>query len=420
MGANSAVSPTAELSLLNRLALAGLFPVFGKDPLSSSSQPPAREANKETSRSVARWLLTFAFHRNPALHWRQRLALTFLQAQRASFPTHHLRWLVRRVSTGEAVLRYCNDNNISHKTITVDETAFASRLADHGMYVPPPTLLFLMPPAAPQDETSATLFYLHGGGFVNPLRGAAHMPFIMRCAAACRARQVVILEYALAPEHPYPAQLIQSVVTLRHLLEGMQLRPEDLILAGDSAGGQLVGALLAHLVQPSPYAPTVQVSGQFRAALFASPFVRLPPDVGSYESNDGRDYLNRQQVDGFNAAWMGREDEIWANLSGVETSGEVWGKVFGRDSHDGLVHKVLITVGTAEIFLDCCRDFATKHARAETVVVARDTGWQVFEGKRMVLAECEGEVHVQVALDSVVGYDKGLMERAIMTWLTLV
>ncbi|KAG7290018.1 hypothetical protein NEMBOFW57_000010 [Staphylotrichum longicolle] len=315
-----------------------------------------------------------------------------------------------------AVSRYCKSNKIAHETITVGA---ALSLADQDSRVPPPTLHFLKVPDATDDESSATLLYFHGGGFVNPLRGAAHMPFIMRCAAACRAKQVIILEYALAPEHPYPAQLVQSVVTVRYLLEEMRLRPENLILAGDSAGGQLVGALFAHLVQPSPYAPPLQVNGQFRAALFVSPFVRLPTDDSSYESNDGRDYLNRQQVDGFSAAWKGKQDEIWANLCGVETSDEVWSKVFARGSQ-GLVHKVLITVGTAEIFLSCCREFAKKHARAETVVVAPDTDRSALEGKDMVLAECEGEVHVQVALDSVVGYGKGLMERAIMLWLALV
>jgi len=241
------------------------------------------------------------------------------------------------------------------------------------------------------------------------------MPFIMRCAEACRAKQAIILEYALAPEHPYPAQLVQCVATLRHVTEEMGLRPQDIVLAGDSAGGQLVGALLAHLVKPSPYAEPLEVSGQFRAVLLVSPFVRLPSDAGSYESNDGRDYLSRPQIDGFKAAWRGREDEVWANLC-LEGSHEVWRRVFARSSH-GLVRKVLITVGTAEVFLDCCRVFGKEHIQAEPVQAARDTDFAVFEGKDMVLVECDGEVHVQVALDSVVGYNGGIMDRAITAWL---
>ncbi len=381
--------------------------------------PATQETHKEPLISVARWLLTFVSHKNPALHWRQRLALAFLQAQRASFPTSHLRWLLRRVSTREAILQYSSKNSISHETIIIDDATAASSVGDFD--VPPPTLHVLDAPAAMQDDAGPTLLYFHGGGFVNPLRGAAHMPFIMRCATACRATQVVILEYALAPEHPYPAQLVQCVMALRYLLEETNVRPGNLVLAGDSAGGQLVGAVLAHIAKPSPYAASVRIEGKFRAALLVSPFVRLPTntEAGSYESNDGRDYLNQPQVDGFKVAWKGDENEIWANLCGVEASDEVWSKVFPRDSH-GLVEKVLVTVGTAEIFLDCCREFSREHVRAETVVANRGTDWAVLDGKDRLLAECDGEVHVQVALDSVVGYRDGVMERAIMAWLSRV
>jgi acetyl esterase/lipase len=365
--------------------------------------------------SAARWLFTFASHRNPDLHWRQRLALTFLQAQRATFPTRYLRWLTRRVTTGEAILGYCKKHGINHNAITLDASN-TSRNAHES--VPPPTLHFLVPPWA-NDDTTPALLYFHGGGFVNPLRRAAHMPLIMRCAAACRAKEVIILEYALAPEHPYPAQLVQCVAALRYLVEEVNLRPMDLVLAGDSAGGQLVGALLAHLVQPSPYAPSLRVDGKFRAVIMLSPFVRLPTDTGSYESNHGRDYLNRPQVDGFNLAWKGREKEVWANLCGAEGSSDVWSRVFARDSQ-GRVQKVMVTVGTAEVFLDCCRAFAIEHVQAETVVVGRNTDYRVFEGKERVIAECKGEVHVQAALDSVVGYHEGAQMRAIISWLATV
>ncbi len=406
--------------LRNRVAVVVLFPLFGKY-LQILLLSPAPKAHKYVLISVAQWFLTFILHNNKALHWRQRLALTFLQAQRASFPAHILRWLLRGVSSGDAILQHCDKHNIAHRIVTIDDAMRASSGASRSARAPPATLHLLTPPGPGQDENAPTLLYFHGGGFVNPLRGAAHMPFIMRCAASCRAKQVAILEYSLAPEHPYPAQLIQCVAALRYLLQEMHMGLEDIVLAGDSAGGQLVGALLAHLTQPSPYAVPVKVTGRFRAALFVSPFVRLPTstDVGSYESNEGRDYLSRAQVDGFNAAWKGNEDDIWANLSGVQISRKVWSKVFARNSQ-GLVRKALITVGTAEVFLDCCRRFAQEHAGAEIIRAGRDTDWKGFEGNDIVLAECEGEVHVQVALDSVVHYHNGAMERAIMSWLAIV
>ncbi|KAL2132144.1 hypothetical protein VTI74DRAFT_4150 [Chaetomium olivicolor] len=229
------------------------------------------------------------------------------------------------------------------------------------------------------------------------------MPFIMRCAAACGAKQAVILEYALAPEHPYPAQLVQCVAALRYLLHEMAVPPTDIILAGDSAGGQLVGALLAHLIKPSPYAPALAVDGQFKAAPFVSPFVRLQTDAGSYESNDGNDYLNRPQVDGFKAAWKGKDDEIWANLCGVKGSCDVWSKVIAH-GRPGLVGKLMITVGTAEIFLDCCRVFAKGHVQAETVLATRHTDYGILKDKNV----CAGRMRGRGACPGRVGFGGGI------------
>ncbi|KAH6839620.1 Alpha/Beta hydrolase protein [Chaetomium sp. MPI-CAGE-AT-0009] len=376
------------------------------------------EATGELSKwDPARFLVFFTICKNPTLHWRQRLALSFLQAQRATFPSHYLRWLTRRVPTSGAIVGYSVKQGIPHTSVTLDATTVAYGDIQGG--IPAPTLHFLTPASVNGDGNGPTLLYFHGGGFVNPLRGAAHMPFIMRCATACGAKQAVVLEYSLAPEHPYPAQLVQCIAALRYLLGEVGLRPDELVLAGDSAGGQLVGALLAHIVQPSPYAAPVKLDGKFRAALFVSPFVRMPPATGnydSYEANGKKDYLNRPQVDKFMAAFKGKNDEIWTDLCHGRGSDDVWAQVFARGPR-GLVKKVMITVGTAEILLDCCRVFAEAHVRAEIVVARRDTDYREFEGKEMVLAECEGEVHVQVALDSVVGYEKGIMERAIMSWL---
>ncbi len=281
--------------------------------------------------------------------------------------------------------------------------------------IPPPTLHLVTPPDAPSD--GPTLLYFHGGGFVNPLRAAAHMPFILGSAAVLKAARVVILEYDLAPEHPYPAQLAQCVAALSYLVNDLSTSPNNIVLAGDSAGGQLVAALLAHLVQPSPDAPRLSFGSQaqFKAALLVSPCTRFPADTGSYKANDGKDYLTKKQVDEFKAAWAAKEDDIWANLCGLDNVEPVWKQVFAGPQR--LVNKVMITVGTAEILLDDCRVFAKDHVGAETVAANRDTGMNILNGLDAVLVECEGEVHVQVALDSVVGYRDGVMMHAIKSWL---
>lgn len=86
----------------------------------------------------------------------------------------------------------------------------------------------------------------------------------------------------------------------------------------------------------------------------------------------------------------------------------------------GLVRKVLVTAGTAEVFLDGCRAVARDGMDAETVVIASDVDCELLRGKTLVLAECQGEVHVQPAVDCAVSFDRGLTMRAITSWLATI
>jgi monoterpene epsilon-lactone hydrolase len=87
------------------------------------------------------------------------------------------------------------------------------------------------------------LLYLHGGGYV--VGGCdMHRQMVSHIARAGRIR-ALLPEYRLAPEHKFPAAIDDAVSTYRALLD-MGIKAEDVIFAGDSAGGGLaVGSLLA-------------------------------------------------------------------------------------------------------------------------------------------------------------------------------
>lgn len=62
---------------------------------------------------------------------------------------------------------------------------------------------------------------------------------------------VVLPTYDLAPDAPYPRQLIQGVGIVRHLLDDLEKRPSNIILGGDSAGLSFVDhfiELLYHIL----------------------------------------------------------------------------------------------------------------------------------------------------------------------------
>lgn len=88
-----------------------------------------------------------------------------------------------------------------------------------------------------------TLLYLHGGGFVmGSLPMYQHLVASLGHAAGMRG---VYTDYRLAPEHPFPAALDDAYAAYRALLADPQSGP--IALAGDSAGGNLVLALLLRL-----------------------------------------------------------------------------------------------------------------------------------------------------------------------------
>lgn len=93
-------------------------------------------------------------------------------------------------------------------------------------------------------DPGRALIYFHGGGYMfgSPL---SHRHLVSRLAAAARVVAYNI-EYRLAPEHPYPAGLDDAVLAYRHVLsEGFDAR--EIVVAGESAGGNLTAALLLKL-----------------------------------------------------------------------------------------------------------------------------------------------------------------------------
>lgn len=90
--------------------------------------------------------------------------------------------------------------------------------------------------ANPRPEA---MLYIHGGGWsLGSIRGHDHV-----CADIARdtGLRVVSIDYALAPEHPYPAALTECAAAFEHLISGASPLGDcpTLWLGGDSAGGNL-------------------------------------------------------------------------------------------------------------------------------------------------------------------------------------
>ncbi len=123
-----------------------------------------------------------------------------------------------------------------------------------GGALPPPDGMRFEPVDAggvPAEWTTASnageepvVFYLHGGGYC--LGSIATHRSLCSYLSAATGGRVLNVDYRLAPEHPFPAGIDDSVTAYSWLL-AQGINPTKVVIAGDSAGGGLTLATLVAL-----------------------------------------------------------------------------------------------------------------------------------------------------------------------------
>jgi monoterpene epsilon-lactone hydrolase len=181
----------------------------------------------------------------------------------------------------------------------------------------------------PGVDPSRVLLYLHGGGYVIGSI-ASHRALAARIAAAAGVRALII-DYRLAPEHPFPAAVEDATAAYEFLL-GQGIVPSRIAIGGDSAGGGLTFASLVALRDAGRPLPG--------AAIALSPWTDL---AGTGESMTTRAHadpmVQREPLLANGALYLGEADArtptaspLYADLAGLPP--------------------ICIQVGTAETLLD--------------------------------------------------------------------
>ena len=99
----------------------------------------------------------------------------------------------------------------------------------------------VVPRGAPRDRC---LLYVHGGAWcIGSPRTHRGLAGDLTARAGVRG---IVIDYRLAPEHPFPAGLDDCVTAYRWLL-ARRVDPGRIVVVGDSAGGNLAAALLVRL-----------------------------------------------------------------------------------------------------------------------------------------------------------------------------
>jgi acetyl esterase/lipase len=96
----------------------------------------------------------------------------------------------------------------------------------------------------PDVMKDRVILYFHGGGMIL-LSPKTHRALTIKIAKLSKMR-VLSVDYRLAPEYPFPAQLEDCVKAYKWLLS-QGIKAENIVIAGDSAGGNLTLTTLIKL-----------------------------------------------------------------------------------------------------------------------------------------------------------------------------
>ncbi len=142
-----------------------------------------------------------------------------------------------------------------------------------------------------EHESNRIVFHCHGGAFVStPLDEYHFYAEIIARQTGCR---VVMPDYRLAPEYPYPAAADDCFKSYRGLLDS-GVNPDDVILLGESCGGSLAVGLLLQLREKNLPMPAclVSLTGWFDLSVSGESVDGQDPFLTpEWVRNRGRDYV---------------------------------------------------------------------------------------------------------------------------------
>ncbi|GGU76043.1 alpha/beta hydrolase [Lentzea flava] len=195
-----------------------------------------------------------------------------------------------------------------------------------------------------EEPGVGTVLYFHGGAYV---LGSARSSLGIVADLARRSRtRVSTIDYRLAPEHPAPAAIDDAVRAYRGLIAS-GVDPQQVVVAGESAGGGVALGLLAALSSSGEPMPA--------AALLFSPWVDLTLSGDSMTARAEADFIvSRTALERRVRDYVGdtstseRHSPLFADLRGLPAT--------------------LIQVGSDEVLLDDSTRLAARLVAADVSV----------------------------------------------------
>jgi acetyl esterase/lipase len=199
--------------------------------------------------------------------------------------------------------------------------------------------------STPNASKDRIIMYVHGGGYVIG-SVASHRHLVTELGRAAGTRTLSV-DYRLAPEHPFPAAVDDALASYRYLLD-QGFQPDNIAIAGDSAGGGLTVATLlairdAGLKQPA-------------CGFCISPWIDMEAAGRSMTTQAGRDpMVQKEGLLGMAAAYLNGADPKTPLAAPLHA-----------DFKD--IAPLLIQVGAAETLLDDATRLASIAGAADVEV----------------------------------------------------
>jgi monoterpene epsilon-lactone hydrolase len=209
----------------------------------------------------------------------------------------------------------------------------------------------------PRVAKDRVFLFLHGGGY-NAGSPRTHRRLAAHLSRAMHMR-VLMPDYRLAPEHPFPAGVKDALLVYQWLLN-QKFAEENIVVGGDSAGGGLALSMLLALKAAGAKMPG--------AAVLLAPWTDLTVSSSSYEKLRKYDpIITREGLREAGLWYAGKRDPADPLLSPLF-------------SDPGGLPPMLIHAGEDEVMLDDSRLFAQRAKEAGVPVTYKSFPgmWHVF------------------------------------------
>jgi len=240
--------------------------------------------------------------------------------------------------------------------------------------------------SSPAAARQQVLLYLHGGGY-NAGSCVTHRDLAARLCLASGVR-VLLIDYRLAPEHPFPAAVDDAVAAYRWLL-AQPFWPEQIVIGGDSSGG---GLALATMLWLREHAITLPAAG-----ILISPWLDLALTGASIDSRAKIDPLvSREGLLLAAAYYLGAADPK------TPLASPLYAKLHS-------LPPMLVQVGDDEVLLSDSTRLAEQASAAgvEVALEVWDGMWHVWQAWGAVLPEG------QQAIDRIGAFIRGQLAHKL-------